>query len=95
MAKKPSSELERFALTAKRAAELIDISMDTLNRYRADTRVGWIQGVHWFQLPGGEYRYNRELLEDWLANLHDPTAHQMVIEAFRTSLLSHRRKRTT
>lgn len=84
---------KRFALNSRRAAELLDISTDTLDRYRQSKDVGWIQGIHWFQLPGGEYRYNRELLEDWLANLHDPESHHRAIALFQQSLLSNRRKR--
>jgi hypothetical protein len=86
---------DRFALNPKRAAELLDISVDTLDRYRADVKIGWIQGVHWFQLPKGGYRYNRELLEDWLANLHDPDEHQKAVLNFRNSLLSSQRRRRT
>nr|WP_290226367.1 hypothetical protein [Trichocoleus desertorum] len=83
-----------FVLNPQRAAALLDISTDTLDRYRIDSQIGWIQGVHWFQLPRGGYRYNKEMLEDWLANLHDPETHQRAVEHFRASLLSSRGRRS-
>lgn len=96
MQRPPSSPTgDRFALNPKRAAELLDISVDTLDRYRTDAKVGWIQGVHWFQLPKGGYRHNRELLEGWLANLHDLAEHQKAVLNFRNSLLSSQRRRRT
>lgn len=82
-----------FALNSDRAAALLDISTDTLDRYRNDPETGWIQGVHWFYLPRGGYRYNKELLEDWVANLHDPESHQRAIENFRASLPSNKGRR--
>jgi hypothetical protein len=82
-----------FILNAQKTADLLDISPDTLERYRKNKEVGWIQGVHWNRLPGGDYRYNAELLRDWFANLHDPEAHQHAIENFRASLPSRKRRR--
>lgn len=82
-----------FVLNSKNAALLLDMSMDTLERYRSNSEIGWIQGIHWYQLPGGEYRYNRDLLIDWLANCHDPDAHSRAVQNFQDSLLSNRRKK--
>lgn len=82
-----------FALNRANAAALLDVSVDTLDRYRLDPAIGWIQGVHWFKLPGGEYRYNKEMLEDWLANLHEPDSHLKAIENFRASLLSSQKRK--
>jgi hypothetical protein len=83
-----------FVLNPQRAAALLDISIDTLERLRTDSETGWIQGVHWFKIPRGGYRYNKEMLEDWVANLHDPETHQRAIEHFRASLLSSRGRRS-
>ena len=81
-----------FILNAQKASELLDISPDTLERYRKDAKIGWVQGVHWNKLPGGDYRYNADLLRDWFANLHNPEAHQRAIANFQASLLSNRRR---
>lgn len=84
---------ERLAISAERAAALLDVSADTLDRLKSDPEVGWIQGVHWQKLPRGGIRYNLALLTDWYSNAHDPAAHLRAIEAWRASLLSNRRRR--
>ncbi|MBD2156864.1 hypothetical protein [Leptolyngbya sp. FACHB-16] len=46
------------------AAHFFGVHPDTIKEYRKY----WYEGVHYFRLPGykGEYRYNPELLKDWL-----------------------------
>lgn len=74
-------------------AALLCIHWKTLAQYRKDKNIGWIEGVHYSKLPSGEYRYNDLLLKDWLANQHDPIAHQRAIELYRASLPSNQTTR--
>jgi hypothetical protein len=94
MASKPVEPVNQaFALNATKAAALLDLSVDSLDRLRSDPESGWIQGVHWNKLPRCGLRYNAELLKDWFANAHDLAVHQRAVEAWRASLLSSKRKR--
>jgi hypothetical protein len=43
-------------LTEQETAEKCRLSVDTLQRYRANKIL--IQGVHWQRLPGGDIRYH-------------------------------------
>lgn len=77
-------------LTEEEASGLLRVSRRTLQRYRKQGLL--IDGLHWQRLPGGDIRYCRPLLVDWVANRKDPTAHQAAIERWRRSLLSSRSK---
>lgn len=78
-------------LTESQAAEMLQVSDRTLQRYRQDETLKL--GVHWQKLPGGDIRYIKPLLEDWAANLNDPQAHQRAIETWRSQLLSAKKRR--
>lgn len=84
---------ELFSLTASEAAEFLGCSADALDNLRSDPESGWIQGLHWQKLPRIGVRYNAELLRDWFANAHDPSAHQRAIANFQASLLSNQKRR--
>lgn len=47
-------------LTARRVAEIIGVSTETVLRY---TREGKLPGI---ELPGGAKRYREDVLEQWL-----------------------------
>jgi CHAD domain-containing protein len=74
----------------KLACQRLQLSGTTLKRYRTEGL--WIEGIHWVRLNSRCIRYNLELLQDWLHNRHDPRAHQRAIDAYRSHLLSNRRK---
>lgn len=66
-------------------AKLLDVNEQTLKKYRADH---WREGIHYFSLPGGSYRYNKMLIEDWVVNYGNPEAHQRAIEFWASTLPS-------
>jgi hypothetical protein len=66
---------------------LLQVTERTLARYRADH---WYQGVH-FVKPVQKILYNRELIEDWMVNRHDYSAHLRAIEAYQATLASNQK----
>lgn len=66
--------------------EYFDVCPNTVKLWR---RQEWQQEIHYWRLPGakGEYRYNPELLKDWLENRTDPKAHQKAIEVWNSRRL--------
>ncbi len=69
--------------------ELLQVSERTLARYRAEY---WYRGIHYVQ-PVQKTRYNKELIEDWMVNRHDYSAHLRAIEAYQATLPSNQPKR--
>jgi hypothetical protein len=58
---------------------LADISIKTLNRWRANH---WTEGVHYCQ-PGHKVIYIKPMIIDWMINHKaDPAAHQRAVEAW-------------
>ncbi|MEM9451148.1 MAG: hypothetical protein AAGA75_21780 [Cyanobacteria bacterium P01_E01_bin.6] len=74
------------------AAKLLCVNEQTLKKYRADH---WREGIHFFSLPGGSYRYNRMLLEDWVVNHANPQAHQTAIEYWASTLPSNQKVKSS
>ena len=72
------------------ASECLNLSSSTLKKYRLQG--DWIEGVHWVRLNSRCIRYNLELIQDWLHNRTNPSAHLRAIETYQSSLLSHQRK---
>lgn len=67
--------------------------VNTLKHWRIgnrDIKPKLIEGVHWFRPGTRSILYNISLIEDWLANLQDPKAHEKAIEAYRASLPSNK-----
>lgn len=64
-------------------------SRTTIDRYRKQY---WTEGVH-YSMAGGSPTYNLELIRDWWANFHDPTAHQRAIDNYVASLPCNQPKR--
>jgi hypothetical protein len=50
----------------------------------------WIEGVHFTRYSSRMNLFNLRLIQDWLANHHDPTSHQRAIENFLNTLPSNR-----
>ena len=70
----------------------IGVSLTTLKRYRL-TGI-WLEGIHWHRLNSRTTLYNLELIEDWINNRSNPSAHQQAIAAYLQSLPSNQpRKR--
>ncbi len=68
----------------------LNLSDTTLKRYRLSGV--WIEGVHWIRINSRCTRYNLDLIDDWLQNKNNPSAHQNAIETQRSSLLSSSKK---
>ncbi|NET36315.1 MAG: hypothetical protein F6K19_30535 [Cyanothece sp. SIO1E1] len=73
-----------------KAAKILKVHPNSLARYRRRGQL--IEGIHYTRMPQ-QVLYNKPLLEDWVANRHDPPAHQRAIEIYRASLLSNKSKR--
>ena len=74
------------------AAAILSINPESVRSYREN----WIRGIHFVQLNGdrGDYRYNKELIKDWLANRSDPIAHQQAIEVWNSRRLCNQSVRS-
>lgn len=69
-----------------KAAELLDISPETLKKYRLQKGSTLIAGIHYVVLNSRTIRYNASLLIDWFLNWNAPEQHQKTIAAFLASL---------
>jgi hypothetical protein len=78
-------------LTKEEAAAFLKIGVRTLDRYRQQNLLQ--EGIHYFTLPGGDLRFSRVLLHNWVVNQADPAAHQRAIENWRAEQLENRRRR--
>jgi hypothetical protein len=78
-------------LTKDEAAAFLKISPRTLDRYREQAHLQ--EGIHWVALPGGELRFSKLLLHNWVMNQSDPEAHQRAIENWKALQLENRRRR--
>ena len=77
-------------VSKQQATQSLNLSSTTLKKYRLEGF--WIEGIHWVRINSRCVRYNLVLIQDWLHNRHDPSAHQRAIEIYQTSLLSNQRK---
>jgi hypothetical protein len=64
----------------------LKLSDTTLKRYRLSGI--WIEGVHWIRVNSRCTRYNLDLIDDWMNNLNNPSAHRHAIATYKASLLS-------
>jgi len=70
-------------------AEQLGISVSCLKRWRPEM----IEGVHYSMVNLRVTLYNVEMVLDWIANRHDPQAHQQAVERYVKALPSNRSKR--
>lgn len=77
-------------VTKHRIAALLNLSPETLKKYRLDGRL--IEGIHWIRVNPRVVRYNLPLIQDWLQNHGDPQVHQRAVENYQSTLLSNQRK---
>lgn len=68
--------------TKHEAADFLGISPTTLPRYRKEF---WIEGAHFIRLNSRNIKYNLELIEDWVKNKDNPSAHQKQLEKYARS----------
>jgi hypothetical protein len=62
------------------AALLIKCSPHTLNKWRLDGTL--IEGVHWVAYNQRVTRYDKEMLQHWAENRHQPWVHLARVEEF-------------
>ncbi|NET34863.1 MAG: hypothetical protein F6K19_23035 [Cyanothece sp. SIO1E1] len=77
-------------VSKQKASECLNLSSSTLKKYRLEGV--WIEGVHWVRINSRCVRYNLELIQDWLHNRDNPTAHLRAIEIYQASLLSNQKR---
>ena len=75
----------------KNACEHLNLSGSTLKKYRLQG--DWIEGIHWVRLNSRCVRYNLDLIQDWLQNRANPTAHLRTIELYQKNLLSNQKRK--
>ncbi|MBD2358680.1 hypothetical protein H6G41_29475 [Tolypothrix sp. FACHB-123] len=71
------------------ASQRLCLSFATLKKYRLDGT--WIEGTHWVRVNSRCILYNLELIQDWLHNRHDPTAHHRAIDLYHAGLASNQK----
>lgn len=52
----------------------------------------WIEGVHFTRYSSRMNLFNLQLIQDWLVNKSDPTAHQRAIDNYLANLPSNQNK---
>jgi hypothetical protein len=77
-------------LPAQKMAFTIGMSPSTIARWR---KAGLLElGIHYFQINPTNILYHVELIQDWIANKHQPELHERAIENFLASLPSSQPK---
>jgi tRNA(His) 5'-end guanylyltransferase len=77
-------------VSKQEAVRYLQLSDATLKRYRLQGQL--IEGIHWVRINSRCIRYNLDLIQDWLHNRHDPTAHERAVRTYQASLLSNQKK---
>ena len=75
----------------KHPSECLNLSDSTLKKYRL--KGDWIEGIHWVRINSRCVRYNLELIQDWLHNRGNPSAHLKAIQIYQQGLLSNQRRK--
>lgn len=87
----PPAEAPIYVTTAA-AAQLFSVSKETLKTWRLGDRRGGkpklIKGVHWVNIRERKVLFNRELLADFVSNMHRPEHHERAVRRFLTALPS-------
>ena len=76
-------------LTARELEAQVKLSTRTMHRLRLAGR--WELGIHYFRISPTKILYNLDLINDWIANLHQIHLHENAIESFLGSLPSNDR----
>jgi hypothetical protein len=77
-------------LTARELEAQVKLSTRTMHRLRLAGR--WELGIHYFRISPTKILYNLDLIDDWIANLHQIHLHENAIESFLASLPSSQAK---
>jgi tRNA(His) 5'-end guanylyltransferase len=72
------------------ASEKLNLSCATLKKYRLNGTL--VEGTHWIKVNCRCIRYNLELIQDWLRNRCNPTAHNHAIYLYHVSIRGKRRR---
>ncbi|MBC7515533.1 MAG: excisionase family protein [Alkalinema sp. FL-bin-369] len=75
--------------TARELALQIKISTRTMHRLRSSG--AWEEGIHYFKISPSKILYNLDLINDWIANLHQLELHEAAIANFLSALPSNDR----
>jgi hypothetical protein len=70
----------------KEATRITGLSQEELNDHRRSGRLK--QGIHWTAMNSRNFKYNVQLLLDWMTNQHAPELHETAIQNFLASLPS-------
>jgi hypothetical protein len=62
------------------------ITDGTMRRLRQSGQ--WEEGIHYCQLGYSSFRYNLPLIQDWIANRHQPEIHEIAVRNYLASLPS-------
>jgi hypothetical protein len=68
------------------AAKITGLSTSTLKNLRLNNDL--TEGIHWVRLSSRSIRYNRDLLQDWMATRLDTQSHDQAITNYLNSLPS-------
>jgi hypothetical protein len=84
--------MESVFVNKRVAAAIVGLDPDTLKTWRENQSRGnrpcLIRGIHWVAPTTRSTLYNRSLLIDFVANIHEPALHEIAIENFLASLPS-------
>jgi predicted DNA-binding transcriptional regulator AlpA len=77
-------------LTFRETIERSGLSRSTIKNLIR--RGDWIEGIHFTRFSSRKNLFNETLITDWIANRHDPNAHQRAIDNFVAGLPSNQPK---
>jgi hypothetical protein len=77
-------------VNARQLTQETQLSSRTMLRLRSAEK--WELGIHYFKISETKILYNLELIQDWIANLHQIQLHEKAIENFLASLPSSQAK---
>ena len=71
-------------LNKTQLSEVVGLEPDSFEGYRK--RGQWLLGIHYSKPTQNTVLYNERLILDWIANNHNPPAHQRAIDRYLTEL---------
>lgn len=77
-------------LTFQQTIERSGLSRSTIKNLIR--RGQWREGIHFTRFSSRKNLFNETLITDWIANRHDPNAHQRAIDNFVAGLPSNQPK---
>lgn len=74
------------------AANLLKISVTTLNRWRKNPTTEWQENIHFTLRDSGEWEYNEVLLRAWRDRRIDPHGYINALQSFQQAVEASQRK---